>query len=87
MVENSENLKNTIAIGIAAKLLEWNGKGLVTWRRVNEGGENEAFEKKDFESFAKAISDDNFRGSFVINLNEKSAEVRWNTDCTKAASE
>lgn len=60
------------------RLLKWNRSGRVTWRHIAENGVAEQSTGRDFEKVIKALSEDDFRGTFIISIFSGSAEVGWN---------
>lgn len=60
------------------RLLKWNKSGRVAWRHIAENGKAEHNTRKDFEKIIKALSEDDFQGTFIISIFGGSAEVGWN---------
>ncbi len=60
------------------RLLKWNRSGRVAWRHIAENGKAEYNTGKDFEKIIKALSEDDFQGTFIISIFGGSAEVGWN---------
>ena len=65
-------------LGAAERLLKWNRSGRVTWRHITENGKAENNTEEDFEKFIKALSDNDFQGTFIICIVNGSAMVGWN---------
>ena len=77
-------------LGAAERLLKWNRSGRVTWRHITENGKAEnktedylrsvsqKTKEEDFEKFIKALSDNDFQGTFIICIVNGSAMVGWN---------
>lgn len=79
MKSELKELMGIIVIKAIVKLFQWNVDGKVTWCHIAENRNGEESCLEDFEKVDEALSEDNFHGSFSINLfRDGTALVGWN---------